>query len=316
MLKNQPKYTKEQIKELSEEILKLKHERNAVILAHYYQELEVQDLADLVGDSLGLSKAARDIEDADTIVFAGVYFMAETAKLLSPDTRVLIPNVNAGCPMADQCKPKLIEEAREKHPNTPVVVYVNTTAETKAHADLTCTSSNAAMVVKKLDVKKVIFGPDVNLGKFVKNNVQGIELISVPEDGHCLVHKRFNIESIKEIKKEYPDAVVISHPECDIEVQNYSDFIGSTSALQKFGKETEAKNIIVATEKGLVDRMNRDCPEKNFILAKDTAICRNMKKINLMNLRDSLKYEQFEVIIPEDIRDKAKRAITRMLELS
>jgi quinolinate synthase len=316
MTRKKHSYTEEQIKQLSKEIIELKEKKNAFILAHYYQELNIQDLADLVGDSYGLAKAAKEVEDADIIIFAGVYFMAETAKILNPDMKVLIPNVNAGCPMANQCSPSLISEFKERHPGVPVVVYVNTTAETKAAADVTCTSSNAAQIVKGLNVKKVIFGPDKNLGKFVQDQVPGVEIVPVPKDGHCIVHKRFDVESINKIKEKYPDAVLIAHPECNVEVQEIADFVGSTSQMLQFGKETQAKTIIVATEKGLVDLMDRQYPDKKIILAKDTAICRNMKRINLENLRDSLKYNQHEVIIPEDIREKAEKALIRMLELS
>ncbi|NHJ86767.1 MAG: quinolinate synthase NadA [Asgard group archaeon] len=311
------RYTESEIKQLSEEILSLKKEKNAVILAHYYQELEIQDLADLIGDSLGLSQAAKNVKDADMIVFAGVYFMAETAKILNPKMKVLIPNVNAGCPLANQCNPDVITETRAKHePGIPVVVYVNTTAETKAAADLTCTSSNADKIVRKLNTKKVIFGPDRNLGYYVQKQLPEIELIPVPEDGHCYVHRRFDVKSILKLKEQYPDAIVIAHPECSPEVQKIADHVGSTSSMIRFGKETDKKTIIVATEKGLVDRLNRDHPDKKFILAKDTAICRNMKKINLENLRDALLYEQFEVTIPLEIQAKAEKAIIKMLELS
>jgi len=310
------KLSQKEIEELSQEILKLKKEKNAFILAHYYQEIEIQDLADLVGDSLGLSEAARDVKDADMIVFAGVYFMAETAKILNPKMKVLIPNPNAGCPLANQCNPTLISEVKAKHPDAPVVVYVNTTAVTKAAADATCTSSNAAIVVKNLHAKKVIFGPDNNLGSYVQQQIPDIEIIPVPEDGHCIVHRRFDVETIQEYKKQYPEAVIMAHPECNVEVQAIADVVGSTSAMIKFGNETTAKTIIVATEKGLVDRLARDNPEKKFILAKDTAICKNMKRITLENLRDALLYEQHEVIIPKDIQDKAEQAIDRMFELT
>ncbi|MFW9921984.1 MAG: quinolinate synthase NadA [Candidatus Thorarchaeota archaeon] len=311
------KFSKEEIAALSQEILELKKEKNAIILAHYYQELEIQDVADLIGDSLGLSKAARDAQGAERIVFAGVFFMAETAKILNPNTKVLIPSINAGCPLANQCSAAIISDARALHgTDIPVVVYINTTAETKAAADVTCTSSNAVNVVKNLKVKKVLFGPDSNLAHYVQQQLPDVEIIPVPETGHCYVHKKFDVASILELKKIYPEAVVIVHPECNAEVQEIADFIGSTSAMLKFGKETDAKTIIVATEKGLVDRLKREFSNKNFILAKDTAICRNMKKINLENLRDALKYDQYEVIIPEEINEKAEKAITRMFELS
>jgi quinolinate synthase len=311
------KFTKEEIAKLSEEILSLKKEKNAVILAHYYQELAIQDVGDIVGDSLGLSQAARDIDDADFIVFAGVHFMAETAKILNPTKTVLIPNVNAGCPMANQCSPDIIQAAREKHgKDVPVVVYVNTTAETKAAADVTCTSSNAPQVVRNLGVKKVLFGPDRNLGLYVQKQLPDVEVIPVPEDGHCIVHKRFSVEAIDAIKEQYPDAVLIAHPECNEDVQNIAEYVGSTSGMRRYGKETDAKVIIVATEKGLVDRLNRDNPEKKFILAKDTAICRNMKKNTIEYLRNSLLYEQHKIEIPKEIHDKAEKAILRMFELT
>ena len=316
-IKLQAKKTPEEIAKLQEEIRALKKEKNAVILAHYYQELEIQEVADLVGDSLGLSKAARDVEDAEMIVFAGVHFMAETAKILNPKTKVLIPNPNAGCPMADQCSAELIEEARKEFDeHIPVVVYVNTTAETKAAADVTCTSSNAATIVKNLGVKKVFFGPDRNLGQYVKNTLPDVEILPIPQDGHCYVHRRFDVETINALKEQYPEAVVIAHPECNIEVQEMADFIGSTAAMIYFGEKTDAKTIIVATEKGLVDRLNHDHPEKKFILAKDTAICKNMKKNTLELVRDSLLHEQYEIIIPKEIHEKAERAILRMFELT
>ena len=316
-IKKSAKKTPEEISKLQEEIIALKKEKNAVILAHYYQELEVQEVADLVGDSLGLSKAARDVEDAELIVFAGVHFMAETAKILNPKTKVLIPNPEAGCPMADQCSAELIDKTRKEYDEAiPVVVYVNTTAETKAAADVTCTSSNAATVVKNLGVKKVFFGPDRNLGKYVKATLPDVEIIPIPQDGHCYVHRRFDVATINTLKEQYPDAVLIVHPECNKEVQDIADFIGSTAAMVYFGKETQAKNVIVATEKGLVDRLNHDHPDKNFILAKETAICKNMKKNTLELVRDSLLYEQHEIIIPKEIHEKAERAILRMFELT
>jgi len=311
------KKTPEEIAQLQQEIRKLKKEKNAFILAHYYQELEIQEIADLVGDSLGLSEAARDVKDVKMIVFAGVHFMAETAKILNPNMKVLIPNADAGCPMADQCSAELIEATRKEYDeDIPVVVYVNTTAETKAAADVTCTSSNAATVVKNLGVKKVFFGPDKNLGLYVKKTLPDVEVIPIPKNGHCYVHRRFDVQTINAIKKQYPDAVLIAHPECNIEVQDIADFVGSTAAMIYFGKETEAKNIIVATEKGLVDRLTHDHPEKNFILAKDTAICKNMKKNTLELVRDSLLYEQHEIIIPKEIHEKAEKAILRMFELT
>lgn len=313
----QKTFTSKEISKLSEEILALKKEKNAVILAHYYQELPIQDLADLVGDSLGLSKAARDVEDAEMIVFAGVYFMAETAKILNPTTKVLIPNKNAGCPLANQCSVNMIEDARTLYgQDIPVVVYVNTTAATKAAADVTCTSSNAATVVKNLKTDKVIFGPDRNLGYYVEQKLPEIKLYPVPEDGHCYVHRKFDLKSILDLKQKYPKAAVIAHPECNPEIQQMADEVGSTAAIKKFVETTSAKTIIVATEKGMVDRLDRDYPDKKVLLAKENAICRNMKKNNLENLRDALKFEQHEVIIPKEIHDKAEKAILKMFELT
>lgn len=305
------------IAQLEKEINELREEKNAVILAHNYQRLEVQNVADLLGDSLGLSRAAKEVEDADIIVFAGVYFMAETAKIVSPERKVLIPDKNAGCPLANQCNPEMIEKARKKHgEDIPVVVYVNTTAKTKAAADLTCTSSNSVDVIKKLNVDRVIFGPDRNLAHYAQQQLPEVDIIPIPEDGHCYVHRRFDVQSIKKLKTHYPNAVVFAHPECNPDIQELSDHVGSTSAMYDFGMTTDVDTVILATEKGLVDRLNKERPEKRFLVAKQTAICHNMKKITLKKVRDALLKEQFEVIVPENIRLKAEKAIERMLELS
>ncbi|MBD3191406.1 MAG: quinolinate synthase NadA [Candidatus Heimdallarchaeota archaeon] len=305
------------VAQLEEEIKELREKKNAVILAHNYQRIEVQAVADLLGDSLGLSRAAKEVEDADIIVFAGVYFMAETAKIVSPERKVLIPDKNAGCPLANQCSADMIKKARKKYgEDIPVIVYVNTTAETKAAADLTCTSSNSVKVIKQLNAKRVIFGPDRNLAHYAQQQLPEVEIIPIPEDGHCYVHRRFDVQSIQQLKARYPDAVVFAHPECNPDIQDISDYVGSTSAMYDFGMTTDVDTIILATEKGLVDRLNKERPEKRFLVAKQTAICYNMKKITLKKVRDALLKEQFEVIVPENIRLEAEKAIERMLELS
>jgi quinolinate synthase len=307
----------ERIQRLSKEIESLKKEKQAVILGHNYQRIEVQAIADELGDSLGLSQIAKNITDAEIIVFAGVFFMAETAKILNPTTKVLIPAENAWCSLADNCSAEIVNEYREKYgEDIPVVVYVNTTAETKAAADVTCTSSNAVTVVKNLKADKVLFGPDRNLTHFVQEQLPDIELIPLPDEGYCHVHRKFDVETIKEIKQKYPDAKVMAHPECNVDVQHYSDYVGSTSGMFRYGQESETKTFIVATEKGLIDRMNKEIPKKHFIHAKSSAICEGMKEITLENIKEALEKEQYKVTIPKDIRLKAKEAIDRMLELT
>jgi len=306
-------------KELIEEINRLRKERNAIILAHYYQEAEIQDIADFVGDSLQLSQQAAKTK-ADVIVFAGVHFMAETAKILCPSKTVLLPDLDAGCSLADSCNAKDFEVFLKKYPGHTVISYVNTTAEIKALTDIICTSSNALDIVKSLpENEKIVFAPDKNLGNYIQS-MTGRNMIIW--DGACHVHERFSLEKILALKKEYPDAKIISHPECEKPVLLVSDYIGSTSALIKFTSQDSSNEYIVCTESGILHQMKREHPEKTFIPAPpndSTCACNDcqfMKLITLKKIYLSLKYDRFEIKLDNDIQLKAEKPIRRMLEIS
>jgi quinolinate synthase len=302
-----------------EEINQMRKEKNAVILAHYYQESEVQDIADFVGDSLDLSRKAA-VTEADIIVFAGVHFMAETAKILSPSKKVLIPDMNAGCSLADSCPPEEFAKFKEKYPGHTVISYVNTTAEIKAMTDITCTSTNAIHIVNSLpEDEKIIFAPDRNLGNYIRS-LTGRDMVIW--DGACHVHEEFSLERILELKNEYPDAKIIAHPECEKPVRIVADHVGSTSSLLNFSKEDNAMTYIVATESGILHQMKLASPHKKFIAAppKDSTCacndCKYMKLISLNKIYNTLKYEQPEVILDPDLIKKAEVSIKRMLEIS
>lgn len=303
----------------SAEIRKLVKEKNAVILAHYYQEGEIQDIADFVGDSLALSQQAAKTK-ADIILFAGVHFMAETAKILSPEKKVLIPDTMAGCSLADSCPPKEFKEFVEKHPGHTVISYVNTTAEIKALTDIICTSSNALQIVESLPKdEKIIFAPDRNLGNYIKNLTQREMVIW---DGACHVHEEFSLEKILEIKADHPDAKIIAHPECEKPILIVADHIGSTSALLKFTQTDNAQKYIVATESGIIHQMKKANPDKTYIPAppKDSTCgcndCNFMKLITLKKIYSCLKNEEPEVTLNENLRLKAEKPIRRMLKIS
>ena len=298
--------------ELIEKINKLKKEKNAIILAHCYQNPEIDFVADYVGDSLGLSRLASKT-DAEIIVFAGVYFMAETAKILSPDKKVLLPNKNSGCNMADMINLAQVKEFKEKHPGTPYVCYVNSTAEVKAQCDICCTSANAINVIKSLGLKKVLFAPDCYLGSWAQKNLPDIEIISYP--GYCPTHLRIIPDEIVKMKIMYKDAKILVHPECHQEVVKLADFVGSTTQIMQYCESTNFKQYIIATEKGVVDRLKRDFPEKEFILASPKLVCHNMKWNTLDDILNSLLYDQHEVTVEEEIRQKALNSIQRMIEL-
>ena len=303
--------------ELQEKILKIKKEKNALLLVHNYQISEIQEIADFLGDSLELCRKAQSAENVDMIVFCGVDFMAETAKVLNPDKKVVIPSGKAICPMAGMLSMDVLLDAKKRYPEAPVVLYVNTLAEAKAEATSICTSANADKIVKKLGAKQVIFGPDKNLGYYVKKRVPDVELIYVPEDGHCLVHRFLGDgEDAMELKKKHPGAEVWAHPECEPEFQDKADYVLSTGGMVKRAKETPAKTIIVGTEEGLIIRLKRENPEKNFLPAKKHAICGAMKRVTLENLYYALINEEPVVEVPEDIADRARVAIERMLEMS
>jgi quinolinate synthase len=290
-----------------------------VILAHFYQEGEIQDIADFVGDSLGLSQQAAATE-ADIILFAGVHFMAETAKILAPEKKVLIPDLQAGCSLADSCPPKDFAAFIEKHPGHTVISYVNTTAEIKALTDIICTSSNAIQIVESLPKdEKIIFAPDRNLGNYIKS-MTGRDM--VVWDGACHVHEEFSLERILEIKKEYPDAQIIAHPECEKQILIVADHIGSTTSLLNYTIRDSGKAYIVATESGILHQMRKASPDKNFIPAppKDSTCacndCKYMKLISLKKIYNTLKYELPEITLEQDLMDRARGSIVRMLEIS
>lgn len=296
-----------------EEIKKLKTDKNAVILAHCYQNAEIDEVADYVGDSLYLSQMAAKT-DADIIVFAGVYFMAQTAKILNPDKKVLLPRTESGCLMADMVNLEQLREFKAKHPNIPTVCYINSTAEVKSECDICCTSSNALKIVKSLEAKEVLFLPDTYLGKWVESQLGNVKVTTYP--GYCPTHLRIRPEDITEARKKYPNAKVLAHPECAKAVTDLADYVGSTTGIMKYAIESDAKQFIISTEKGVVDRLTRDYPEKEFILIKPDIICQNMKWHTLEDIYNALKYEQYEINVDEKIAKEAVKCIDKMLEVS
>ncbi len=302
-----------------DQIKSLKQEKSAVILAHYYQRPEIQDLADFVGDSLELSRKAQETK-ADIIAFCGVRFMCETAKILNPDKKVLHPNPESGCPMADMATVQGVLELKEKYPDAAVVSYVNTSADVKAVSDICVTSANAVKIVSKLEEKRIIFVPDMGLGNWVKKNVPDKEIIIWK--GFCPPHYEFGLSDLKALKEQYPHAPVAAHPECNPKVLEHADFIGSTSQIINFATSTEAKEIIVITEVGLKYTLQRKNPSKTYIFPEamhycgSPVYCCTMKGVTLLNLYTTLKDEINEVILPLDIIQKAKKPIELMLELS
>lgn len=299
--------------ELVEKIKKLKKEKNAVILAHCYQNIEIDEVADYVGDSLYLSQRANET-NADIIVFAGVYFMAQTAKLLSPDKKVLLPRMESGCRMADMIDLEQVKEFKSLHPNIPVVCYINSTAEVKSECDMCCTSSNAVKVVESMGAKEILFLPDTYLGKWVEAKLGNIKITTYP--GFCPTHLQIKPKDILEAREKYPNAKVLAHPECHQEVVKLADYVGSTTGIMKYAIESDNKQFIIATEKGVVDRLKRDYPDKEFILIKDNIICPNMKWHTLQDIYDALEKEQHEITVDAEVAKKAVNCINRMLEVS
>ena len=300
------------------EINKLKKEKNAILLAHYYQNGDIQDIADYIGDSLGLSQQAA-ATNADIIVFAGVHFMAETAKIISPNKKVLLPDVNAGCSLADDCPADKFETFVKAHPDHTVISYVNCSAGVKALTDIVVTSSNAEKIVNSLPKdQKIIFAPDKNLGRYVAKKT-GRNLVLW--DGSCMVHELFSLEKITKLKMEYPNAQLIAHPECEEQLLAIADFIGSTTALINFAKKSDCNEFIVATESGILHQLIKECPKKMFIAAPPENNCAcndcpHMKLNTLEKIYNCLKYETPEILLPADLIEKARKPITRMLELS
>jgi len=301
------------------EIEALKREKNAVILAHYYQTSDIQDIADFIGDSLALSQKAAETS-ADIIVFAGVKFMAETAKILSPGKKVIIPDLLAGCSLADSCKKEDFEKFINDNPGRTVITYVNTTADIKALSDIACTSSNAKQIIESLPPdEKIIFGPDRNLGNYIKS-LTGRDILVW--DGACHVHEQFSLEAILKLKNENPGSKIIAHPECEKPVRLVADYIGSTSGLLSFVSKDTGKVFIVATEPGILYQMKKAEPDKKFIPAppKDSTCgcseCNFMKLITLEKIYKSLKFEEPEVTVDPSIIERAAVPIKRMLEIS
>jgi quinolinate synthase len=304
--------------DLFEEIQKLKKEKNAVILAHFYQESDIQDVADYIGDSLGLSQKAA-ATDADIIVFAGVHFMAETAKMLSPQKKVLLPDLKAGCSLADSCPADLFRAFKQKHPDHIVVSYINCTAELKTLTDICCTSSNAEIIINSIpENQPIIFAPDRNLGAYLKNKT-GRDLLLW--NGACIVHEVFSLEKITKLKMRHPEARFIAHPECEAEVLEMADFIGSTSQMLRFTQESNSMEFIVATESGIIHQMELASPEKTFIPAPPNNACAcnecpYMRLNTLEKLYLCMRYELPEIYLdPKVIRD-GRKCIDRMLEIS
>lgn len=315
-------YVKEEIPQgvdLVEEIARLKKEKNAVLMAHYYQTGEIQDIADIIGDSLALAQKAVGI-DADIILLAGVHFMGETVKILNPDKKVLVPDLNAGCSLADSCKSEDFAKFIEEHPGYKVVSYVNTSAEVKALTDVVVTSTNALKVVESFGKdEKIIFGPDRNLGSYI-NAQTGRNMLLW--DGACHVHEKFSLERILDLKKENPGAELICHPECKRPIVIASDYVGSTAALLSYVGKSDKDTFIVATESGILHQMQKAYPEKRFIAAPpmdSTCGCNNCEYMKLNTMEKiylTLKYEWPEVKVDEKIAERARRPIDAMLELS
>lgn len=299
---------------LTDKIEKLKKEKQAVILAHNYQRAEIQDIADYVGDSIELSRKAMLEKDAEIIVFAAVDFMAESAAVLNPSKKVLLPSLGARCPMAQMLTVDEIKRLKVHYPDAPVVLYVNTLASSKAYCDICCTSANAVEVVNSLDADTILFGPDRNLSEYVAEQT-GKTLIPIPEWGFCPTHLLFQPEDVIVLKQKYPDAVVMVHPECSREMRREADFVGSTSKMCRYARETPAKTIIVGTEEGLLHRLRKENPEKQFIIAYSDAVCPNMKLMTLDRVYASLKDEKHVVKIPEPIAKKARVALERMFQV-
>ena len=301
------------MKNTIERIKKLKKEKNAIILAHSYQNIEIDEVADFVGDSLYLSQRAKDTE-ADIIVFAGVYFMAQTAKIISPEKKVLLPNIDAGCLMADMINLKQTIEFKNQYPNIPAVCYINSTAEVKSECDICCTSSNAVEIVKSLNSPKVLFVPDKNLGKYVESQLDGVEVITY--NGCCPVHDNVTEQNILDARKKHPNAKILIHPECMPTVSKLGDYIGSTSGIFDYVKNSHDNEFVIVTEKGVADRLRRDYPDKIFHLISEKMLCESMKLTTLDEILYSLENEVNEITIDENIRKLSSSCIERMLKVS
>lgn len=298
------------MREIQEEIRRLCKERNALLLAHNYQRDEIQEIADITGDSLGLSmEAART--DKKVIVFCGVHFMAESAAILAPDKTVLLPRVDAGCPMADMVTAEGLRELKARHPDATVVTYVNSSAAVKAESDICCTSSNAINVARSLDAKKLLLVPDRNLGRYIARHVPDKECICW--EGYCPTHDRLKVEDVQKAKAEHPEALFMAHPECAPEVLELADHICSTSGMYEFARRSDARSFIVGTEMGILYRLRKDNPDKEFILPSRSLICPNMKLTSLEDVLQALQTMEPVVTVDAETRQKALGALERML---
>jgi len=303
------------IRQLQTEIIKLKEAEDILLMVHYYQRPEIQAIADVLGDSLGLSRTAQKIAKSRTIVFAGVKFMAETASILNPDKEVYLPDLRAECPMAQMCPASEIVSIKQKY-DFPIVLYVNTLAEAKAQADIMCTSANAVKICQNLNSETVIFGPDWNLGWHIAHKT-GLQIIPVPEYGYCYVHQKFLPEDFMKLKKQFPDAQITVHPECSPEVQKLADHVGSTEQIKNFIINSNAKDFIIGTEVGLEFAIRKECDgQKRLHFARNDATCLMMKLITLEKIRDVIKNKPMTnlVKVPDDIAKAARKSIQRMLE--
>lgn len=295
---------------LIERIRKLKDEKNALIMAHNYQIPEVQDIADVVGDSYMLAKYAQTT-DKDCIIFCGVHFMAESAKILNPSKKVILANPDAGCPMADMVEPVALSAFKKKYPGVPVVAYVNTSAEVKALSDLCCTSSNAVSLIRGMKEDRIIFLPDRNLGRFVAQQVPEKELILW--DGFCITHERVEEEDVVKAIEAHPESKVLMHPECNPGVWKYADFMGSTAQIIDYAAKSEDKSFIIGTEAGILHSLKKVAPEKTFHLLSGCLVCQNMKKTTLADVEKALNGDVPEIVMDEDLRQRAEGALLRML---
>lgn len=299
--------------EIIKEILELKKKRNAVIVAHNYQVDDVQEVADVIGDSLALSKYCVDVQK-DVIVFCGVHFMAESAKILSPDKVVLLPEIDAGCPMADMVTKEALIEEKNKYPNATVVCYINSSAEVKSECDVCCTSSNAVDIVRAVNNKDILFVPDQNLGNYVSKMVPEKNIILW--NGYCITHHRVKIDELIRAKELRSNAEVLVHPECQSDIVNAADFSGSTKQIIDYATNSSNKEFIIGTEMGVLYKLKKDNPDKNFYLLSQGLVCPNMKKTSLMSVYRSLNEMNYEINLDETIRLKAKKALDNMLKLS
>ena len=301
--------------ELQNEIIQLKEEKNAIILAHNYQPKEIQEIADFLGDSLELCIKAKEVDDKEIIVFCGVDFMAETAYMLNPEKKVLIPDIEAECPMAHMLTGEQVKEAKEMYPDAAVCLYVNSLGEAKAQADILCTSGNVRKVVDSIEQDTILFGPDNNLGEFVQPFTDK-KIIPIPGDGHCYVHKLFHKEDIEDARKKYPNADIIIHPESNKDVQDLADYVLSTGGMLSHVRDSPKDEFVIGTEVDLITRLKSEFPDKTYYPLLEGAICKNMKLHTLEKVRDCLKNEEPRIVVPDEIAEKSINAIERMLEAS